>query len=74
MRFADIVLMALYFIVGTVLQLRALAQLRVREKWYSYPPIEPEKYTAIGNKRRIIANRFWLGGGIVLVAVLWILN
>jgi hypothetical protein len=33
---------------------------------------EPEKYTEEGNRRRVIANRYWLVGGILLVALFFV--
>jgi hypothetical protein len=60
-------LVVLYFVVGQKVTLDAYRHLRNPRHRYSHPPLlNPEEFTAEGERWRRRAVRYWYGGGAVV--------
>ena len=63
-----------YFVVGTWLSFRATAHLKDRSKIHIFTVMhDAELFTEEGNHLRVVANRFWLIGGLVAAVALFLL-
>jgi hypothetical protein len=71
MLYLEVILFAVYFVVGVGLEIRARKYLKDRDRLYTFPPIlTPDYYTPEGQPARRFAARYWAVAGAVLFLVL----
>jgi hypothetical protein len=73
MKYLDIILFLLYFVVGYILHIRAISYLKKPRVIDTYTTAyEPEKYRPEGERLRRAANRYWLLGGLAVLVAWWL--
>ena len=71
MSYLDVILIAVYFVIGVGLELRARKYLKDRDKLYTFAPIvTPDLYKPEGQSARRLAARYWVIGGVIVFVVL----